>query len=120
MASFLNNIQNRIYVGNLLAEISPAFLFKIFSSYGKVVSVQKKYPTYAFVEYDNQISAQNAIFNTNGIELCGRKIFVNKVKIEGKNNEENCEIKKEAQNGEKLDRMDIDNSDETPSGENQK
>lgn len=114
MTSYLSNIQNKIYVGNLLAVISPAFLFKIFSNYGTVVSVQKKYPTYAFIEFDDQESARKAIDNTNGIELYGKKIFVNKVK----NEEKKSEIKRFSCDGEIEILNKVSQGDEKQSGEN--
>lgn len=112
MASYLSNLNNRVYVGNLFGDVTPAFLFKIFSTYGRVVSVQKKYPSYAFVEFEDQLSAQKAIKICNGVEIFGRKIFVNKVK-----NGKNLDLEKSVgSDGEIQSRMDVEENDDKLSG----
>lgn len=80
MASHNLNIKNRIYVGNLVTNLQASQLFEIFSSFGPIKAIQKKYPTYAFIEYDNPNSAQIAIKQMNGIDIAGRKISVKTVK----------------------------------------
>jgi len=79
-------IDNRIYVGNVMEEVTPDHLKALFASFGDVVSVwlsmDAERPTvhrgYGFIEFDNTTSADNAINSMNGFDLCGKQLKVGK------------------------------------------
>lgn len=74
-------VQNRIYVGNLATSVPSSLLKMKFSVHGKIIGINRKGPSYCFIEFSNKIDAEQAIEIENGSELCGRKIFVTKVTV---------------------------------------
>lgn len=88
------NSDRKVYVGNILSTVTPALLFSLFSECGKIKTVQKKFPTYAFIEYEDAASVQKAIDSMNGSLVLGKKIVVNKVCENRKRNNVDGEISK--------------------------
>lgn len=74
-------VQNRIYVGNLCASLLSSLLEWKFSEYGKIFGINRKGPSYCFIEYSNKFAAEQAIEIENGSVLGGRKIIVTKVLV---------------------------------------
>lgn len=74
-------VNNRIYVGNLSSLVTPEILDIKFSTHGKVIGISKKAPSFCFLEFQNEISAQKAIELENETNLGGRRIIVKKVNL---------------------------------------
>lgn len=73
----------KLFIGNLAFSITDDQLKEIFSPFGEVVSlniVKDKFSGrskgFAFVEYDNEESAQKALQSLDGSEQAGRNISV--------------------------------------------
>lgn len=73
--------QNRVYVGGLAPEATPSLLNIKFSVHGKILGLSRKGPTFCFIEYNSEASAQKAIESENGTTFCGRKIVVKKTEM---------------------------------------
>ncbi len=77
---------NRIYVGNLPYSVDQAQLKEIFSEAGTVtdtaipVNEMKKPKGFAFVEFADQASMENAIKMFDGKEVGGRTLRVNEAR----------------------------------------
>ena len=74
---------NRIYVGSVFWDLTAEHLKSVFEAFGKVVSAELipnpetgKHKGYGFVEFEDVKSAEDAIENMNGFELCGRPLKV--------------------------------------------
>jgi RNA recognition motif-containing protein len=72
-------LKNRIYVGNLHKNVKSSDLFTIFSPFGRILTVQKRNPTYAFIEFENEEFARMAIKRMNGNLFYSKQIVVNRV-----------------------------------------
>jgi len=79
-----DNVNNKLFVGNLSFKTSQQVLQDLFAEFGEVVSVSipldrdtGKPRGFAFVEMSNQASAEAAIKGLNGREVDGRQIAVN-------------------------------------------
>ncbi|KAG5666778.1 hypothetical protein PVAND_014788 [Polypedilum vanderplanki] len=78
--NLLDQLQmNRIYVGNLSEKIQPSSLYSHFIECGKILTIQKRYSKYAFVEFELIESAEYAIEKFHNSFLKGHKIIVNKI-----------------------------------------
>lgn len=66
----------RVYVGHLNENITQELLSIKFSPYGKILGFLRTSPGFAFVQYDQQSSAMNAIQAENGSYLAGQRILV--------------------------------------------
>lgn len=80
----LNNpltVNHRIYVGNIDPSVTTSILETQFSTYGKILGISRKAPTFCFIEFSDEISAQKAIELENERGLGGRKVIVRKVII---------------------------------------
>lgn len=71
-----NLLPCRIYVGHLNENITQDLLDIKFSPYGKIAGFLRTNPGFAFVQYDQQGSAANAIKAENGSFLAGQRILV--------------------------------------------
>ncbi|KAG0472660.1 hypothetical protein HPP92_014074 [Vanilla planifolia] len=81
-----NAYENRLYIGNLDQRITEANLIKLFSTFGKIVSVDFLWHTrgpkkgeprgYAFIQYSTVEEAQLAKTQMNGRLACGRPMVV--------------------------------------------
>lgn len=78
-----NASKNRIYVGSVLWDLTSEHLKAVFEAFGTVVAVELipnpetgKHKGYGFVEFANEKSAEDAIANMDGFELCGRQLKV--------------------------------------------
>jgi len=77
-----NNTKCRIYIGNLPHDIRSREVEDIFDKYGKIVSVEIKLPkgathnapAFAFLEYEDERDAEDAIRARDGYEIDGMKI----------------------------------------------
>jgi RNA recognition motif-containing protein len=85
-------------VGNLSEEIRPASLYSHFIQCGHILTIQKKYSKFAFVEFETVESAEYAIEKLNGSVMCGQRIKVNKILNEEEKKLKDCEAK--SSNGE--------------------
>nr|CCA17171.1 splicing factor putative [Albugo laibachii Nc14] len=69
-----------IFVGNLPTEIDEETLQSHFSKHGQIACIRLKVPSrppaFAFIEYEESSGADNAVRESNGIELLGSKIRV--------------------------------------------
>jgi len=77
----------KIFVGNLPFSVDDAALAEIFEQYGQVASAKVvtdresgRSRGFGFVEIDDEDSANKAIEATNGTEVDGRPLTVNKAK----------------------------------------
>ena len=77
----------RIYVGGLHSDVSDEELIKLFSTHGKVVSIDiqsdvaAETPTsIAFISIEGAQEAQKAMTALNGKDFMGRKIRVNQAR----------------------------------------
>lgn len=70
--------QTRLYVGNLSPKVSRQTLEQIFSSYGSLSSVwvSTNPSGFAFVQYEDQGSANNALQAVNGMKIGGNEVVV--------------------------------------------
>lgn len=68
----------RVYVGNLLENVKKEDLEVEFGKYGKLASTWVAFnpPGFAFVEFDSEADAQEAVNNMNGADFMGSKIRV--------------------------------------------
>lgn len=66
----------RIYIGHLNENISQELLDIKFSPYGKIAGFLRTVPGFAFLQYEQPGSAQNAIQAENGSYLAGQRILV--------------------------------------------
>ena len=72
---------NKLYVGNLSYQATEEELRTIFSTYGRVVSVNLiSGKGFGFVEMDSPASAQSAKEGLNGTDLGGRTIAVDEAR----------------------------------------
>lgn len=71
--------KSRIYVGNLSSKTREKDLQEEFEKYGKVVRVDVK-TGFAFIEYDDERDAEEAIDRMDGETIDGRKVSVEKSK----------------------------------------
>jgi len=77
-----NNTEARIYIGNLPSDIRSREVEDLFEKYGKIMDVDIKLPrsgggpAFAFLEFDDQRDAQDAIRGRDGYEISGHKIRV--------------------------------------------
>lgn len=75
---------HRIYVGHLDKSVSDEVLDIKFSPYGKIVGILRKAPGYAFIQYDQPSSAQNAIKGENGEYIGGLQLLVKSAEMKKK------------------------------------
>lgn len=80
-----------LYIGNLSYDLTEQDLKKMFSSYGKVVSVRiirnkysEKSKGFGFVEMADQASANKAVAAMSGKDIMGRKMVVNEARSKSK------------------------------------
>lgn len=73
----------KLYISNISYEATDADLRELFGSYGEITSLKiitdrqtGKPKGFAFLEYDNDVSAVKALYDLDGVELKGRKIAV--------------------------------------------
>ena len=71
-----NSLPCRVYVGHLNENITQELLDIKFSPYGKIAGFLRTGPGFAFVQYEQQSSALNAIQAENGSFLHGQKLLV--------------------------------------------
>ncbi len=78
---------NKLYVGNLLYELTEDQLKELFSQAGNVVSATIiRYPDsgrskgFGFVEMSNEEEAQKAVDTLNGQDYNGRKLIVSEAR----------------------------------------
>lgn len=81
--------QSKIYVGNFSYGVTEEELNELFSQYGAIqeLNLIKDRETgrsrgFAFITYDSQKNAENAITSVNGIEFKGRNLTVNMARDE--------------------------------------
>lgn len=79
----------RLFIGNIKEEIDKKELQAIFEAHGTIVDVWVAYnpPGFAFVEYDNMESAQNAIQAFHGQEMFGGRLKVDLTASSSKNHD---------------------------------
>eukprot|EP00455_Lapot_gusevi_P055724 TRINITY_DN9100_c0_g1_i5.p1 TRINITY_DN9100_c0_g1~~TRINITY_DN9100_c0_g1_i5.p1 ORF type:complete len:413 (-),score=101.36 TRINITY_DN9100_c0_g1_i5:29-1267(-) len=75
--------KKRIYVGSIFWELTPEHVKSVFEAFGTIVSCTLmpnpdtgKHKGFGFIEYADEKSAEDAIANMNGFELCGRQLRV--------------------------------------------
>lgn len=81
-----NTVNCRIYVGNLKENTPKNELQSIFSKYGHIRGVMVS-RNFGFIQFDSELSANNAIESENQKMYNGRKITVSKVQSKNKNNQ---------------------------------
>jgi RNA recognition motif-containing protein len=72
--------KRKIYVGNLNPEITPSLLYSIFSKHGKIIKIEKKFPTFAFIEYESEQCVTGAVSHLNKSKILNKKVIVNRVR----------------------------------------
>lgn len=79
----LENMNNKLFIGNLSYNVTDAELLELFSQYGEVASavVAKDRETgrprgFAFVEMSSQAEAEDAIRGLDGRNIAGREMKV--------------------------------------------
>ena len=80
-------MSKKVYVGNLVYEVSDKDLAEMFSSYGEIteaIVIKDKYSGrskgFGFVTFANNESADKAISEMNGKDVQGRALTVNEAK----------------------------------------
>ncbi|WOF16766.1 RNA-binding protein [Methanoplanus sp. FWC-SCC4] len=76
-------VNNKIYVGNLLYSLSKERLEEQFSLYGNVTGIKIVQRRYAYITYETEEEAKNAVRRSDGMIFYGRKIKV-ELAIKGK------------------------------------
>lgn len=71
-----NSVHCRIYVGHLNESITQELLEIKFNPYGKIVGFLRTHPGFAFVQYEQPMSAANAIQAENNSSMGTQKILV--------------------------------------------
>lgn len=71
-----NFASSRIYIGHLNDSITQDLLETKFSPYGRILGYLRSYPGYAFIQYESDMSANNAIKNEDGTFMGKLKILV--------------------------------------------
>ena len=68
----------KVYVGNLGSNGSKAELEREFERFGRLhdVWVARNPPGFAFVEFDDQRDAEDAVKSLNGSRICGERVRV--------------------------------------------
>jgi len=74
--------RNRVYVGKLSSRVTERDLKDMFGKYGRIDRLELKY-NYAFVEYEDNRDADDAIRDLDGRELEGSRILVEQAKGPG-------------------------------------
>lgn len=69
---------HRVYVGNILENVKKEDLEVEFAKYGKLTSTWVAFnpPGFAFIEFEDEQDAQEAVSSMNGAEFMGSKIRV--------------------------------------------
>jgi RNA recognition motif-containing protein len=67
---------NRIYIGHINESVTQELLNIKFSPYGNIVGFLRTASGFCFIQYDNPLSATNAINNENGSSMGNLKITV--------------------------------------------
>lgn len=88
-------VQNRIYVGNLSSEATASLINAKFSHHGKIFGISRKGPSFCFIEFSDQISAQSAIISENGTNFCGRKITVKQAETNNNSRKRKLDVQEE-------------------------
>ena len=72
------NINAKIYVGSLGNNVSKYELEDIFNRYGKLknVWVARNPPGFAFVEFEDERDAEDAVKALDGTRICGNRAVV--------------------------------------------
>jgi hypothetical protein len=80
----------RVYVGNLAYDLTAEHIKQLFASFGAIRDVTilmdretGKPRGYAFVEFEHEQNAADAIASMHNFELCGRKLRVNSATAQG-------------------------------------
>lgn len=68
--------KSRIFVGNLAPDTNADDIRKRFETYGPIVNINRNIKGFAFVQYENEPDAKEAIAKENGRLLSGKKIDV--------------------------------------------
>lgn len=79
--------RNELYIGNLNRDVSSKDIESVFKRHGKILRCDIKNrgygPVYAFIEYDDERDAEDAIHAENGKELLGSAMLVEFTKGRG-------------------------------------
>lgn len=69
---------HRVYVGNILENVKKEDLEVEFAKYGKLTSTWVAFnpPGFAFIEFEEEQDAQEAVSSMNGVDFMGSKIRV--------------------------------------------
>lgn len=69
---------HRVYVGNILENVKKEDLEVEFAKYGKLTSTWVAFnpPGFAFIEFEDESDAQEAVSSMNGVDFMGSKIRV--------------------------------------------
>lgn len=78
-------MNNKLFVGNLLYEITSEELGQLFSQFGPIEEavvitdrISGKSKGYGFIRFNNEADAEKAVEELNGKEYKGRALVVNK------------------------------------------
>ena len=76
----------KVYVGNLGSNGSKAELEREFERFGRLhdVWVARNPPGFAFVEFDDQRDAEDAVKSLNGSRICGERVRVEMARNRGR------------------------------------
>ncbi|XDV34454.1 hypothetical protein PO909_004612 [Leuciscus waleckii] len=66
---------SRVYVGKLSYRAREKDVERFFKGYGKILEVDLK-NGYGFVEFDDPRDADDAVYDLNGKDLCGKRVIV--------------------------------------------
>ncbi|KAK9957144.1 hypothetical protein ABG768_011414 [Culter alburnus] len=75
MLSYCTGKMSRVYVGKLSYRAREKDVERFFKGYGKILEVDLK-NGYGFVEFDDPRDADDAVYDLNGKDLCGKRVIV--------------------------------------------
>lgn len=70
------NTSDKIYVGHLSSSVQKRDLEGLFEQYGRLLSVEVKYGGFAFIHFEAQADAEEAVRALHDFVLDGRKLTV--------------------------------------------
>ncbi|KAJ8327174.1 hypothetical protein QVD99_004974 [Batrachochytrium dendrobatidis] len=69
-------LPSKVYVGHLPYNVAKRELDDLFVTYGKILSIEIKHGGYAFVQYETQKDADEAVLALNNHSFDGRRLLV--------------------------------------------
>ena len=75
----MSDMATRLFIGNIAQFVEEKDVEEFFRGHGRLVDVSLK-KGFGFVEFSDPRDAKDAIYNLNGKELCGKKIWLDQAR----------------------------------------